>query len=123
MRATAVDAADTRMVLRYQRPNGWLLNRPVNCSRVQGVGHRSLVRMTTWVSDLNAVTAIQYSGPSTNASSPASANQDPTLVTRADARRPPRFSSTETTRPTATTISRISPRTTAAFQKICGDAQ
>ena len=79
--------------------------------------------MTTWPSDLKAVTAIQYSGPSTKTSNPASATPDPRPDTRDDARRPPRAWSAETTRPTAAAISRITPRTTAAFQKICGDAQ
>ena len=54
-----VDAADTRMVLRYQRPNGWFVNSAPNCSKVHGVGHRSCSRVTTWPSDLKAVTAIQ----------------------------------------------------------------
>ena len=79
--------------------------------------------MTTWPSDLKAVTAIQYSGPSTKKSNPASATPDPRPDTRDDARRPPRDWSVETTRPTAAATSRITPRTTAAFQKICGDAQ
>ncbi len=79
--------------------------------------------MTTWPSDLKAVTAIQYSGPSTKKSSPASATPDPRPDTSDDARRPPRAWSAETTRPTAAATSRITPRTTAAFQKICGDAQ
>src|SRR6185503_10717513 len=88
-----------------------------------GVGHRSWSRMTTWPSDLKAVTAIQYSGPRPKASSPASATPDPTPDTRDDARRPPRACNAETTHPTAAAISRITPRTTAAFQKIWGDAQ
>src|SRR6185312_1521055 len=92
-------------------------------SRVHGVGHRSWSRVTTWVSDLKAVTAIQYSGPSTKASSPASATPDPTPDTTDDERRPPEFCRPETTLPTPAAISRITARTTAAFQKICGDAQ
>ncbi len=69
------------------------------------------------------MTAIQYSGPSTKASNPASATPDPSPDTHDDARRPPLACNPETTRPTAAAISRITPRITAAFQKICGDAQ
>jgi hypothetical protein len=121
--AIAVEAADTSTVLRYQRPKGLLLNRPVNCSMDHGVGHRSSTRMMIWPSDLKAVTTIQYSGASTKKSSRASATQDPSRDTTADVRRRPEARSAETTHPTAAAIPRITPRTTAAFQKMCGDAQ